>query len=370
MPGDPSSLRVLLVTKGLDLGGLERVVTDLAVGLQRRGVSMTVAVVSDRRDRLVPKLDASGVTVIRLGGSDRIGLRAGLRLRSVSRSAAFDVVHVHSPLPTPLVRSSRGARHRVIATLHTPWTALHPGTRLAWRLTARRDRSTIAVSGAVAASLPRRIGERTMVIPHGVDAAAIAAAGGSRRETRTELGVTDDDILVVTVASHRDVKNYPNLLRAFKSVLDAGRGARLIAVGEGERLINSRRLADELGIAHACTFLAVRDDVLSMIAAADVVAVASDFEGQPLVVVEALALGRPVVATSVGRVPELVPPAVGRVVPPGDAAALGRALIELIDDRELRAAMSATAVERSGAWTLDDVLDAHLALYRQVASRD
>jgi glycosyltransferase involved in cell wall biosynthesis len=105
--------------------------------------------------------------------------------------------------------------------------------------------------------------------------------------------------------------------------------------------------------------------VLARIAAADVLVVASDYEGQPLVVAEALALGRPVVATAVGRVPELVTPSVGRVVPPGDPEALGAALTELAADPELRRRLG-DAAHDVPHWNLDDVLDAHLVLYRSL----
>ncbi len=83
---------------------------------------------------------------------------------------------------------------------------------------------------------------------------------------------------------------------------------------------------------------------------------------------EALALGRPVVTTAVGRIPELVSPAMGRVVPPRDPTALGSAIVELAGDPELRRRLG-LAAERLQPWSLDDVVDAHLALYSELCSR-
>ena len=97
-------MRVLLVTKGLDLGGVERVVVDLAIGLSARGVDVEVAVVNSRRDRLAPVLDAAGITVHRLDGSDLIGAGAARRLTRLVNDPRFDVVHVHGPLPTVVAR--------------------------------------------------------------------------------------------------------------------------------------------------------------------------------------------------------------------------------------------------------------------------
>ena len=102
---------------------------------------------------------------------------------------------------------------------------------------------------------------------------------------------------------------------------------------------------------------------------ADLLAVASDYEGQPIVVAEALALGLPVVATAVGRVPEMVNTSVGRVVPPRDPSALGAALAELAMSPLLLAEMSANARRALHAWTLDDVVAAHLSLYSDVIAR-
>jgi glycosyltransferase involved in cell wall biosynthesis len=123
-----------------------------------------------------------------------------------------------------------------------------------------------------------------------------------------------------------------------------------------------------LGISDIVTFEPPSDDVLTRMAAADLLVVASDYEGQPIVVIEALALGKPVVATAVGRVPELVTPDVGRVVPPQDAEALGRALAEVAGDERLRNSMSGNAAARPTRPTLDDVLDAHLELYTRAAA--
>ena len=123
------------------------------------------------------------------------------------------------------------------------------------------------------------------------------------------------------------------------------------------------QLAVELGIDTAVSFDPPMLDVLDTIAAADLVVVASDFEGQPLVVAEALAVGVPVVATAVGRIPELVDESVGIVVPTGNSRALGAAIAELALDDERRTRMSAAATLAARRWTLDDALDAHIEQY-------
>ena len=357
----------MLVTKGLDIGGIERIVVELAIALGRRGVEVEVAVVNDRRDQLVGVLTDAGVVLHRLGGSDRIGLAAARRLAGLVADPRFHVVHVHGPLPAVLARVVPG-RRPVVTTSHTPFGALRRPTRVAWRLTAARDAASIAVSAVVSASMPPRAAARAVVIPHGVDGAAIERALAGVTPPSSDRAA-DVHVTAITVASHRHAKNYPNLLRAVKVARDLGVPLRLLALGTGPDLEHHRALAAQLGLAEVVTFVAPMREVLGVMAAADLLVVASDYEGQPLVVLEALALGLPVVATAVGRVPELVSPAVGRVVAPGDAQALGAALAEVAGDAALRARMRAAAGHAGHAWTLDDVVDAHLALYTAVSGR-
>lgn len=352
--------RVLLVVKGLDLGGLERVVVDLAAGLARAGTPVEVAVVNERRHQLWDELAATGVPVHGLGGTDRVGPAAARRLAALVRRTGHDVVHAHGPLPSVVARLVT-TRASVISTAHTPFTSLHPASRALWRGTAWRDAAVVAVSGAVAASLPGRSRRRATVIPHGVDAARIDVLLGARSGEPAR----DGPLQLITLASHRSAKNYPNLLRALRHALDRGADLHLTALGDGPRRDDHQRLASQLGLDAHVTFEPATPDALVRLAAADVLVVASDYEGQPLVVAEALALGRPVVATAVGRVPELVTPAVGRVVSPGDPVALGDALAGLAADPAERRRLSRAALA-APRWTLDDVVGAHQALYAKV----
>ena len=354
--------RVLLVSKGLDLGGLERIVIDLALGLTAAGAAVEVAVVNDRRDALIATLETAGVTVHRLGGTDRVGVGAARRLMQLARAQRFDVVHAHGPLPAVLVRLA--APHNSASTAHTPWSALRRVTRAALRLTGRREQAGVAVSAAVQASMPRSMARRSIVIPHGIDASAVRSA---RSNASANQG--HDAVVAIAVASHRDAKNYPNLLRAVRHARGRGADVRLVAVGDGPLQSRHRALADELGVGGVVEWRAAVTNVLPLIAEADMLVVSSDYGGQPLVVGEALALGVPVVATAVGRVPELVGREVGRVVPPGDPAALGEAIAELALDPELRRSMRNAALAQGVGRTIDDVVADHLDLYRRIIDR-
>lgn len=354
-------MRILLVVKGLDLGGAERVVTDLATHLARRDAEVEVAVINARRVALLPVLAAAGITVHELPGSDRVGLRGLLALRALVRGGAYDVVHGHGPVPTVLARLLAG--RRAVGTIHSMWGALRRPSR--WAVTALCGGTRlIAVSATARDAMPRRLRRTTTVIPHGVDLAAVDAAVAAAADAPTH---GRDHVELLTVASHRREKNYANLLQAVAIADGRGANVRLRAIGEGPRLEAHRALAEQLGIDAIVAFEAPRPGVLGDIAATDMFVLASDNEGQPIVLTEALACGRPVVATTVGRAPELVTAEVGILVPTGDPAALADAICTLAADPERRTAMGAAARRTAHGLALDGDIEAHLTLYREVA---
>jgi glycosyltransferase involved in cell wall biosynthesis len=158
------------------------------------------------------------------------------------------------------------------------------------------------------------------------------------------------------VAGLRPLKNHSLLLQAFASVSRQLPDALLLLVGPPDRLNpdyaeSLRRLAQELGVESCVRFLGSRADVPDILRASDVFVLSSDYEGNPLSVLEAMAAGLPVVSTAVGGVPELVQHgATGLLVPAGDARALAEAMAQIGFDAPLRAAMGdiarQTALER------------------------
>ena len=101
------------------------------------------------------------------------------------------------------------------------------------------------MSAAVAASLPARARRRVIVIPHGIDPDRITTA----RDAVAERPRTGDEVTVIAVASHRDAKNYPNLLHGLRAAIDLGASIRLVTVGDGPNLDTHRQLAQTLGAA-------------------------------------------------------------------------------------------------------------------------
>jgi glycosyltransferase involved in cell wall biosynthesis len=346
---------VLWLIKGLGPGGAERLLALGARHCDRSHVRPTVAYLLAQRDALVPEIERTGVEVRCLGARASWDPTWMLRLRRLVTADPVDVVHIHSPLVAIgtriVLRTLRRARRpRLVTTEHNVWASHTPATRLADRLTARRDEVHLAVSGAVRASMPERLQSRTRVVRYGIELGEVQAASWRRDAARTSLGLSPDDLCVGTVANLRATKGYPDLLTAAGDVGARVSGARFVAIGQGPLAAELRATHARLGLGARFRFLGYRPDAIELMSAFDVFCLASHHEGLPIALMEALALGLPVVATTAGGIPELVTDGrEARLVPPGDPGRLADALVAVLEDPDGRAEMSRLARQRAEA---------------------
>jgi glycosyltransferase involved in cell wall biosynthesis len=226
--------------------------------------------------------------------------------------------------------------------------------RLANGVGFRAATRVIANSDAVAASLQRddRLApERVVVVPNFVDEAAFGAPSERVRQGWIrDLALEPNAVVVGIVASLLPIKDHATLLRAVAALIPDWPALRLVLVGEGPELERLRTLTDELGIAHAVRFAGLRPQVPSFHFLFDISVLCSVSEGFPNSLVEAMAAGRPIVATDVGGVRDAVRHGDnGLLVAPGDPPAFADALRVLLRDPDLRRTMGATGARRARA---------------------
>jgi glycosyltransferase involved in cell wall biosynthesis len=335
---------------------------------------VSAAYLLPEKDHLVPELEAAGIEVVCLDGR-RGGQVAWIgRLRNLVRDLRPHVVHIHAPQPAamarPALRALGRSRPALLYTEHNSWDGYRLPTRVANALTYPLDDYRLAVSQTALDSIPRWLRGRMEVLVHGVDLEEVKSHGVSRQRVRDKLGVRADETLVVTVANLREHKDYPTLLSAARRVADAGTGVRFAAVGQGPLELQVRADIARLGLDGSFQLLGYRPDATDVLAAGDIFALSSLAEGYPVALMEALALGKPVVATAVGGIPEAVREGVeGLLVPPGRPDLLADAIVRVAGDSETRARMGEASLERSRMFDIRRAAARHEELYSVLAGR-
>jgi glycosyltransferase involved in cell wall biosynthesis len=365
-------MRVLQLIPTLWIGGAERVVGTLARRLRGAGHDVGVVSLFGRSASWIEAdLEAAGVELRFL--DKRPGLDPRMIPRIARAVAAFrpDVIHSHLYVlkyALPAIVAAR--RCPVVHTIHNlAEREVEAPSRAIQYVAFRAGVVPVAIGEAVAESVRRVYGLRACrVVPNGIPVSDFAAAPGARDAVRAELGLPASAPVFLAVGRFDPQKDHPTLVRAFASPHLRDTGAHLLLAGSGGLRGQAERIARELGAADRIHFLGVRRDVPRLLAAADAFVLASRWEGNPLSVMEAMASGKPVVATAVGCVPELVPDSAVSLVAPGDPEALAAAMRALaVDLPRARRKGSAAAELARTRFDADGMTRAYETLYAEVA---
>jgi glycosyltransferase involved in cell wall biosynthesis len=368
--------RVALVL-ATSAGGVGLHVRSVADGLRERGARVVVLGPASADALFGFTESGAGFTPVEIADRPQplSDVRAVARLRRLTQDA--DVVHAHGlragglaalarvrSVPGPLRLGTAGPP--LVVTLHNASIAGGlTGAAYATleRVVARGAAEVLVVSPDLEERM-RALGARSVglaLVP--APPASQAEDPGAAKRIRAELAVGDRP-LIVTVARLAAQKGLPTLLDAAAGWTRRDPAPLVVIAGDGplEVELRDRITAEHLPV----RLLGRRPDVAALLAAADVAVVPSVWEGQPLIVQEALRAGRPLVATRVGGVPGMVGDA-ALLVPPGDAAELQGAVRRVLDDPALAARLASAAAERASRLPSgDDAVDQLLSVYTRV----
>jgi len=366
-------MRILHVITTINRGGAESHLVELATGQAARGHAVAIAYLKGD-GYWTERLRQAGIHVARLRLSRYGDLRPLLRLRRLLREWRPDLVHAHLPpaeLYARLALLGSGRRPPLVISKHNDepfyyWPALEGLGR--W--VARRARRMIVISDAVRAYMRDRLGISDALmrtVHYGIDPRPYDAVDPQASERlRAAWGAEPGDLVIGTVARLVPQKALHVLLTAFaRFAATAQCRSRLVLVGNGPLLGELQALAHQLGIGDAVVWAGFRDDIPTVMAAFDVFALTSIYEGFGLVLLEAMAAGRPVVATAVSAIPEVVADGeTGLLCAVGDANAIAAAFRRL-EDAALRGRLGEAGRARAReVFALDRMTDATLAIYR------
>ena len=364
-------MRIAYVLTSLGMGGAERQVVALAERMAARGHAVTVVVLRGRQ----PEEWHTSLDLVRLGmRKTPTSILAGLwKAHCFLRIFQPDLIHSHvfpANMAARLLKISLPAA-AVLSTVHNVYEGCWP-RMLAYRLTDFLSRHTTAVSQAAAAryvrlkAVPAR---KSSVLTNGIDTAEFTPSPERRASTRARMGVREE---FIWLAAGRIVpaKDYPNLLRAFARVRAAFPAARLWIAGEAAGTGSAAIQAQAAELGASVHWLGLRRDMPALLDAADGFVLASAWEGMPLAVGEALAMEKPVVATDVGGVRELVGEA-GVIVPAKNSDALAEAMLEVMRRTpQARYSLGRMARKRIATrFSIDAKADEWEALYRSLLAK-
>lgn len=359
------TLRILLVL-GTSGGGVGRHVRDLAASLVAAGHAVIVAGPQTVQDTL--DLAATGARFVAVPIAERpspaVDARSVRTLRRLARDA--DVVHAHGLRAGALAGlARRRGGPPLVVTLHNALVsrgAVAVAYGVLERIVARRADLVLGVSADLE-ERQRQLGARRVAAAV-IAAPALPELTHSVEVVRGGLGIGPATPVVVTVARLTAQKGLTSLLDAVDLLRDPATGPVVLVAGDGPaRSVLQQRIDDEL---LPVRLLGWRRDVPELLAAADVAVSSAVWEGQPIWVQEALAVGCPLVATDVGGTARVVGDA-AVLVPSGDPAALAGAVARLLADPGAREALRARALARAAELPdADDARDAALAAYADV----
>lgn len=373
-------MKVLHVIETLGIGGAERLLVTLLPELKRQEIDVTLAVLRSPFD-LRPVLEEAGVTVIELPRSHKWNLLGGARnIARLARERNCTLIHAHLYFPavcTALARVLRLSSAATVITFHNlaytvgvnkAGIALRLKKALAAWLYPNGFDARIGVSSAVAEHYAEKLGLKGIEVIHNpVDLQAIGRLGLKARNAGTPSAL---HLVLPGRLVHE--KGHADFLQALICLREQGYSFRATLAGDGpmrgsiETTVHDLALADCVSI----TGLLTHAQMLEVIAGADIVVVPSRSEGFGLTALEAMALGRPVLASRAGGLPEVLGDA-GVLVPVADPAALAGALALLLNDAPRRAALGQAGRVRSAQFSLPVIAERLINIYRRlVPSQD
>jgi L-malate glycosyltransferase len=348
----PAPAKVLWLIKGLGIGGAERLLTLAAPHVNRDRFEYQAAFLLPWKGALVEDLEKAGIRTRCLNHRSPFDLRVIGRIARLVREEKIDLLHLHLPYSGVVGRIAARLMGVpcVVYTEHNLQNRYHLLTRLANQATLRLCDLTIAVSDEVRDSLlrsPLSWGASVVAIPNGVDVEALQKAARIPPGVREEFGIPADRPIVGAVTVFRPQKRLDVWLQAARAIAHAQPRSTFFLVGDGLNLHELQGLAGRLGLGDRVIFTGLRRDAARLMAAFDVFMMSSIYEGLPVAALEAMALGRPIVATRVGGLPGLVQDGRhGFLVDAGDPAALAEKVVFLLEHPPLRRAMGEASAAR------------------------
>lgn len=316
----------------------------------------------------------AGVEVFPIAMRGEVDLPASLRIRKLITRHGYDIVHSHtSHAHTLAFFASLGCGTCRLVTRRVDFSIFRnrflPINGIKYRFMAdyyiaiSHQIKQVMVKDGIAA-------DRIFVVHSGIDPQRFARAAGDH--LTEEFNLRPDERVVINVAHLAGHKGQKYLVGAIPHVLAAIPNVRFFIIGKGELMSELQALSVSLGIGHALTFTGFRNDVGAFYKIADLFVMSSVQEGLGTAILDALALGKPVVAANSGGIPEIIRDGqTGRLVEAANPQALAKGIIEMLTNVELAGAMARRGqADVKAKFSIDAMVESNLAVYNRLLTSD
>jgi glycosyltransferase involved in cell wall biosynthesis len=328
---------VVHIVEDLRIGGLERIIASIVQGLDKKRYKAAVWCLSEGGE-IADELNIQGVEVKVLGMKSYYNPLRIMILARMLREENVTILHAHGYFGSTFGRlAAIAARVPVIIShVHSTYSGYSKRNIIIERLLSKFSDTIICISKAVRDFVIKVEGineKKVHVIYNGVHAPVV-----SGKASRHTMGLCDDDIVIITVASLTSHKGHEVLLDAIKSIASKFKTIRLLIVGEGPLEKSLRFYTDKLDLSSRIIFMGQRSDIYELLSLTDIFILPSvEREGLGIALIEAMASGLPVIGSRVGGIPEVIEDNTnGLLFSPGDAGELARAIDILSSDKRLR----------------------------------
>jgi glycosyltransferase involved in cell wall biosynthesis len=378
-------MRIVHIIKATSIAGAEGHLLILMEGLAQRGVETHLLLLHEPdqpMDELVARAEAAGAVVERIpihSDYDPTVLRS--LVQAIQRLAP-DVVHTHLIHGDTFgILAARLTRVPAITSRHDFASSASARSSPAFERFVRAVNFVVWRLATRGIAISHKLGQysidhegapekKVRVVHYGIPftRAHASAIAGARTRLRAALGIAPEAPLLFSACRLIPQKGIDVAIDAMSAVCAAIPGAHYAIAGQGPELPNLLRRRDAAGLANHVHFLGWRDDIPDLMAGADVVVVPSRREGFGLVILEAMSVRAPVIASNVSSIPEvIVDGETGLLVPPDDPATLAEALITLLGDRALAQHMGLMGEDRlETEFSVAHMVDGTIAVYQEV----
>jgi len=342
---DKHRKKILHLVEDLKIGGLERVLASIVLSLDESKYEVHVWCLVGGGD-IAGELKEKGIPVRIMGKRSYYNLSNILLLAYLFRRENFHIIHTHGYFASTFGRLAAILAGVPVMVTHVHSTYYEYGKRnlMIERFLSFFTDNVICVSKAVQRFVVEKEGireSRTSVIYNGISFPWNGLSSEDRKAKRASVSVSSQDVVIIEVASLTANKGHQFLLNAFQQIYKKNPTIKLIIVGDGPLQSTIQEEAKKLGMESAVIFTGQRKDVYELLAISDIFVLPSMIrEGLSIAMIEAMAMGLPVIGSNVGGIPESIEDRVnGFLLPPGDTDKLASAIDTLVTDQDLREGM-------------------------------